>query len=50
MEKSFSGDNTKMTNNKTYKLLIINIISMLPGDLQGSPDESFYINLLLTRV
>jgi hypothetical protein len=29
--------------NKIYKLRLINSISMLPGDLKRSPDESFSI-------
>ena len=30
-----------MPQQKIYKLLTLNKNSMLPGDLQGSPDESF---------
>lgn len=32
---------TKMKNNKDYKPNSINITGMLPGDRNGSPDESF---------
>ncbi len=35
-----------MKNRNIYKYKIINNINMLPGDLDGSPDDCFLIRLL----
>jgi hypothetical protein len=38
-----------MTKHKVYKLIIISNINMLPGNLKGLPDESFFLNINLWR-
>ncbi len=39
-----------MNDDKLYKEQIINKINMLPGDLKGSPDESFFKNKIFKYI